>query len=195
MLPTSLQNASAPDGSVTASSTHAWASNRRNGTSLAAASGQAAAPMLPHTFSTTQGPQAPASSAGGPGSTGSAADIIGLTSNTVGARACENASAFANTCQLDYHLPLQVLRARQGLSKAAVPFGALITPLPDLAGHELPSLQRSPTACSACGAYMNAHCKVTAGAMYAANISMSTFTAVCMDSQCRSAACTFKRRC
>lgn len=54
---------------------------------------------------------------------------------------------------------------RQGLGKAAVPFGALITPLPDLTTHSLPLVQRSPTACSACGAYMNAHCKVIAAAV------------------------------
>ncbi|KAL3133773.1 hypothetical protein ABBQ32_008255 [Trebouxia sp. C0010 RCD-2024] len=54
----------------------------------------------------------------------------------------------------------QVLRTRRALSKAAVPFGALITPLPDLTAQSLPLLQRSPAACSACGAYMNAHCKV-----------------------------------
>lgn len=54
-----------------------------------------------------------------------------------------------------------MLRSRYSLSKAAVPFGALVTPLPSIHSPSLPPLlQRSPTVCDACGAYLNAYCKV-----------------------------------
>ena len=67
----------------------------------------------------------------------------------------------ALTCEVTSCHAVQILRSRHGLSKAAVPFGALITPLPRLQEPTLPPvLQRNPTACAACGAYLNAYCKV-----------------------------------
>ncbi|DBB17354.1 TPA: Protein transport protein Sec23A [Trebouxia sp. C0006] len=96
------------------------------------------APTLPPISSNHQSP-VPAISSLSPDQTYAksvAAEIVSLTSTTV-------------------------LRSRYSLSKAAVPFGALVTPLPNLHSPSLPPLlQRSPTVCDACGAYLNAYCKV-----------------------------------
>ncbi|KAL0045444.1 hypothetical protein WJX82_006816 [Trebouxia sp. C0006] len=98
------------------------------------------APTLPPISSNHQSP-VPAISSLSPDQTYAksvAAEIVSLTSTTV-------------------------LRSRYSLSKAAVPFGALVTPLPNLHSPSLPPLlQRSPTVCDACGAYLNAYCKVQA---------------------------------
>ncbi|KAL0028285.1 hypothetical protein WJX79_007330 [Trebouxia sp. C0005] len=98
------------------------------------------APTLPPNFSSQQSP-VPATASLKPDQTcakSMAAEIVSLTSTTV-------------------------VRSRYSLSKAAVPFGALVTPLPIIhSPGPPPLLQRSPTVCDACGAYLNAYCKVQA---------------------------------
>lgn len=135
MLPVSQQDLStAPGPAVLRSSNHKASGVSTDGQHPGPASihSHYSAPIPPPPFSKVQ---RAAASHGHRDVASAATSIVSLTSNTV-------------------------LRTRHALSKAAVPFGAVITPLPDLTVHSLPLLQRSPTACSACGAYMNAHCKV-----------------------------------
>ena len=169
MLPVSQQDLTTSLGpAVLGSTTPSASSVSNNSQRIGPASTQShySAPLPPPPFSKVQR-AAPTNVHKGVAS--AAASVVSLTSTTVRNR-FTMCTVFSSTkssmqAQLEICLSLQVLRTRQGLSKATVPFGALITPLPDLSAHSLPLLRRSPTACSACGAYMNAHCKVTTAAV------------------------------
>lgn len=96
------------------------------------------------------------------GSAQNAASVLSLTTSAVSARAgvvykCLFRSGY---WLKNLRCALQILNHKHSASRTGIPFGALVTPLPDLRAP-LPVIRRLPVACPSCCAVINTYCKAS----------------------------------